>query len=179
MGHLAASSLGKLELDLMGSHQMTERQVLEAVVAEAIATVFEEYVEEHGLEEIAAAFRQGAKVEVGDMVSSAAYEGIVAEVPAVWQKAFELHRVRARRSLRHRADQPPSVARANGLRHGRLSMIGSSRARPPERRKSPRRDISHNVRSDGPPPASEIAEVRRASANSVGKSIVEAQNALS
>ena len=73
---------------------MTERQVLEAVVAEAIATVFEEYVEEHGLEEIAAAFRQGAKVEVGDMVSSAAYEGIVAEVPAVWQKAFEVNAAR-------------------------------------------------------------------------------------
>jgi magnesium chelatase subunit I len=94
LGHLATSSLGKLELDLMGSHQMTERQVLEAVVAEAITTVFEEYVEEHGLAEIAAAFRQGAKVEVGDMVPSAAYEAIVADVPAVWQKAFEVNAAR-------------------------------------------------------------------------------------
>jgi magnesium chelatase subunit I len=94
LGHLATSSLGKLELDLMGSHQMTERQVLEAVVAEAITTVFEEYVEEHGLAEIAAAFRQGAKVEVGDMVPSAAYETIVADVPAVWQKAFEVNAAR-------------------------------------------------------------------------------------
>jgi ABC-type sulfate transport system permease component len=94
LGHLATSSLGKLELDLMGSHQMTERQVLEAVVAEAIATVFEEYVEEHGLAEIAVAFRQGAKVEVGDMVPSAAYEAIVADVPAVWQKAFEVNAAR-------------------------------------------------------------------------------------
>ena len=41
LGHLYASSLGKLELDLMGSHQMSERQVLDAVMAEAIATVFE------------------------------------------------------------------------------------------------------------------------------------------
>ena len=40
LGHLYTSSLGKLELDLMGSHQMTERQVLDAVMAEAIATVF-------------------------------------------------------------------------------------------------------------------------------------------
>jgi magnesium chelatase subunit I len=94
LGHLAASSLGKLELDLMGSHQMTERQVLEAVVAEAIATVFEEYVEEHGLEEITAAFRQGAKIEVGDMVPSAAYEAIVADVPAIWEKAFEVNAAR-------------------------------------------------------------------------------------
>ena len=31
LGHLYASSLGKLELDMMGSHQMTERQVLDAV----------------------------------------------------------------------------------------------------------------------------------------------------
>ena len=36
LGHLYSSSLGKLELDLMGSHQMTERQVLDAVLAEAI-----------------------------------------------------------------------------------------------------------------------------------------------
>ncbi|MFM7207786.1 MAG: magnesium chelatase [Planctomycetaceae bacterium] len=94
LGHLATSSLGKLELDLMGSHQMTERLVLDAVVAEAIATVFEEYVEEHGLAEIAAAFRQGAKVEVGDTVPSAAYEALVAEVPAVWEKAFEVNAAR-------------------------------------------------------------------------------------
>jgi len=91
LGHLYASSLGKLELDMMGSHQMTERQVLDAVIAEAIAAVFEEYVEAHGLDEIARVFGKGVKVEVGDMVPSAAYEGIVAEVPAVWEKAFEVN----------------------------------------------------------------------------------------
>jgi magnesium chelatase subunit I len=91
LGHLYASSLGKLELDLMGSHQMTERQVLDSVIAEAIATVFEEYVEKHGLDEIAKVFGQGVKIEVGDTVPSAAYEGIVADVPAVWEKAFEVN----------------------------------------------------------------------------------------
>jgi magnesium chelatase subunit I len=91
LGHLYASSLGKLELDLMGSHQMGERQVLDAVVAEAIGTVFEEYVERHGLDEIAKVFGEGVKVEVGDGVPSAAYEGILAEVPAVWEKAFEVN----------------------------------------------------------------------------------------
>src|SRR5207253_7430673 len=48
LGHLYSSSLGKLELDLMGSSQMSERQVLEAVMAEAVRTVFEEYVDRHG-----------------------------------------------------------------------------------------------------------------------------------
>jgi len=91
LGHIYASSLGKLELDLMGSHQMSERQVLDAVIAEAIATVFEEYVEQHGLDEIGKVFGQGVKVEVGDVVPSSAYEGIVADVPAVWEKAFEVN----------------------------------------------------------------------------------------
>src|SRR5207253_11143281 len=31
LGHLPTSSLGKLELDLMGAHQMSERQVLESI----------------------------------------------------------------------------------------------------------------------------------------------------
>ncbi|MFM8891995.1 MAG: magnesium chelatase [Planctomycetia bacterium] len=91
LGHLYASSLGKLELDLMGSHQMTERQVLDSVVAEAIATVFGEYVEQHGLDGIARVFAEGVKVEVGDMVPSQAYATLVAEVPAVWEKAFEMN----------------------------------------------------------------------------------------
>ena len=91
LGHIYASSLGKLELDLMGSHQMTERQVLDGVVAEAIATVFEEYVEEHGLDEIAKVFGRGVKIEVGDMLPSAAYQERVAEVPAIWGKAFEVN----------------------------------------------------------------------------------------
>jgi len=91
LGHLYASSLGKLELDLMGSHQMTERQVLDSVIAEAIAAVFEEYVEKHGLDEIAQVFSAGARIEVGDTVPSAAYERVVEEVPAVWQKAFEVN----------------------------------------------------------------------------------------
>src|SRR5438477_318891 len=70
LGHIYASSLGKLELDLMGSHQMSERQVLDATIAEAIRVVFHEYVEEHGLAEIAEIFGKGVKIEVGDMLPS-------------------------------------------------------------------------------------------------------------
>ena len=90
LGHLYSSSLGKLELDMMGSHQMSERQILDAVMAEAIAKVFEEYVEKHSLDEIAKVFAEGVKIEVGDMVPSSQYAEIVQKVPAVWQRAFDV-----------------------------------------------------------------------------------------
>lgn len=91
LGHLYASSLGKLEMDLMSSHQLSERQVLDAIVAEAIKTVFDEYVEEHGLKEIAEIFGQGVKIEVGDMLPSAVYAERLKRVPPAWDKAFEVN----------------------------------------------------------------------------------------
>jgi magnesium chelatase subunit I len=91
LGHLATSSLGKLELDLMGSHQMTEKQVLEALVAAAIESVFKQYVEEHGLNAIADHFAKGAKVEVGDMLPSERYADVMRDIPAIWEKAFEIN----------------------------------------------------------------------------------------
>jgi len=80
LGHLYSSSLGKIEIDLMSSHQMTERQVLDAVTAEAIKTIFEEYVEQHGLEEISQIFAKGVKIEVGDMLPSEHYESLLKRV---------------------------------------------------------------------------------------------------
>ena len=91
LGHLYSSSLGKLELDLMGSHQMSERQVLDAVVAEAIRVVFNEYVEEHGLAEIAEILSRGVKIEVGDMLPSSHYADRLKRVPPAWNKAFEVN----------------------------------------------------------------------------------------
>ncbi len=91
LGHLYSSSLGKLELDMMGSHQMSERQVLDSVVAEAIQTVFGEYVERHGLDEISEIFGKGVKIEVGDMLPSSHYAERLARVPAIWEKAFEVN----------------------------------------------------------------------------------------
>jgi magnesium chelatase subunit I len=91
LGHLYASSLGKLELDMMGSHQMSERQVLDSVLADAIATVFKEYVDKHGLAEIAEIFSRGVKIEVGDMLPSSHYAALIKRVPAVWGKAFEVN----------------------------------------------------------------------------------------
>ena len=91
MAHLYASSLGKLELDMMGSHQMSERQVFDALLSEAIHRVFEEYVDQHGLEAIAEVFSQGVKIEVGDMLPSSAYEPRLKRVPPAWEKAFEVN----------------------------------------------------------------------------------------
>jgi len=91
LGHLHSSSLGKLELDLMGSHQMSEGQVLDSVVAQAIQVVFGEYVEEHGLSEIAEIFRKGVRVEVGDLLPSSVYAERLKRVPAAWDKAFEVN----------------------------------------------------------------------------------------
>jgi magnesium chelatase subunit I len=91
LGHLYSSSLGKLELDMMGSHQMSERQVLDAILAEAIKTVFEEYVDKHGLNEIADVFSKGVKIEVGDLLPSSHYAERLKRVPKAWEKAFEVN----------------------------------------------------------------------------------------
>lgn len=91
LGHVYSSSLGKLELDMMGSQQMTERQVLEAIVAEAIRMVFEEYVDRAGLEEIAQVFGKGVKIEVGDTLPSSHYAERLRRVPRAWDKAFEVN----------------------------------------------------------------------------------------
>lgn len=91
LGHLYSTSLGKLELDLMGSHQMSERQVLDAVTAEAIKVVFQQYIEEYGLGEIAEIFSKGVRIEVGDMLPSRLYAERLQVVPPAWDKAFEVN----------------------------------------------------------------------------------------
>ena len=125
LGHLYSSSLGKLELDMMGSQQMSERQVLEAVIAEAIRKVFDEYVEKNGLDEIVQVFGKGVKIEVGDLLPSAHYAERLKRVPKAWEKAFEVnpgserggagvvHRVRAGRAVRQRPHLPVAAARAD------------------------------------------------------------------
>src|SRR5262245_24450230 len=91
LGHLPSSALGKLELDLMGSTQMSEKQVLEAILADAVHTVFEEYVDKHGLDEISEVFSKGVKIEVGDLLPSAEYAKRLRRVPKAWEKAFEVN----------------------------------------------------------------------------------------
>ncbi len=91
LAHAHASAIGKLELDMMGSHQMTEPQVLDAILAEAVKDVFEEYVDKHGLAEIAEVFAKGVKIEVGDMLPSTHYAERLKRVPPVWERAFEVN----------------------------------------------------------------------------------------
>jgi magnesium chelatase subunit I len=91
LGHLPSSSLGKVELDMMGSHQMSEQQVLESILAEAVRTVFDEYVDRHGLDEIVDVFGKGVKIEVGDLLPSRHYAERLRRVPKAWEKAFEVN----------------------------------------------------------------------------------------
>lgn len=91
LGHLLSSSMGKLEIDLMSSHQLSETQILEAIQVAAIKQVFEEYCDRHGLEEIAEVFGRGVKVQVGSLLPSAAYAERLKRVPPAWEKAFEVN----------------------------------------------------------------------------------------
>ncbi len=91
LAHCQASSVGKLELDLMGSHQMSEHQVLEWIQAQAVKTVFEEYVDRHGLDEIGEIFKEGVRIEVGNMLPSSHYAERLQRVPPIWDKAFEVN----------------------------------------------------------------------------------------
>lgn len=91
LGHLYSTSLGKLEMDMMSSHQMSERQVLDAIIAEAVRDVFHEYVDRHGLDEISEIFSRGVKIEVGDMLPSSQYAQRLKRAPPIWDKAFEVN----------------------------------------------------------------------------------------
>jgi len=91
LAHCMSSSMGKLELDLMGSHQMSEKQVIEAIQAVAVRAVFEELVDQENLNEIVDIFAKGVKIEVGDMLPSRAYADRLKRVPKAWEKAFEVN----------------------------------------------------------------------------------------
>jgi magnesium chelatase subunit I len=91
LSHFHSSAIGKLELDMMGAHQMSEQQVLDSILAEAVGAVFEEYVDKHGLGEIAEIFASGVRIEVGDMLPSSHYADRLKRVPPAWEKAFEVN----------------------------------------------------------------------------------------
>lgn len=91
LSHIASSSVGKLELDMMSSHQMDEQQVLEAIQVAAIKRVFDEYADKHGLAEIGEIFSKGIRIEVGDLLPSSQYAQRLKRVPPAWEKAFEIN----------------------------------------------------------------------------------------
>jgi magnesium chelatase subunit I len=70
---------------------MSERQVLDAILAEAIRDVYAEYVDRNGLAEIAEIFSKGVKIEVGDMLPSSLYAERLKRMPPAWEKAFEVN----------------------------------------------------------------------------------------
>ena len=53
--------------------------------------MFEEYIDRHGLTEIAEIFSRGVKVEVGDLLPSSTYADRLKRVPPAWDKAFEVN----------------------------------------------------------------------------------------
>ena len=59
--------------------------------AEAVGAVFEEYIAEHGLGEIAEVFAGGVRIEVGDQLPSEHYAELLKRVPPAWDKAFEVN----------------------------------------------------------------------------------------
>ena len=91
LGHLYASSLGKLELDMMGSHQMSERQVLDAVLAEAIRNVFERIRRPAWPGGNRADFRRGSEDRGRRHAALGHYAERLKRVPPVWDKAFEVN----------------------------------------------------------------------------------------
>jgi magnesium chelatase subunit I len=70
---------------------MTERKVLDALIASATKVVFDQYVGEFGLSEIAEIFSKGVRIEVGDLLPSEVYAERLKHVPPVWQTAFEVN----------------------------------------------------------------------------------------
>ena len=94
-------------------------------MAEAIKTVFEEYVDKHGLDEIAEVFGKGVKIEVGDMLPSSALrraaearaegvgEGVRGQRRRERGGAGVVRRVRAGRAVRQRPHLAVAEARAD------------------------------------------------------------------
>src|SRR5262249_55508342 len=64
---------------------------VEGVEGEGRKTVCGEYVDKHGLEEIADVFSKGVKIEVGDLLPSRHYAERLKRVPKAWEKAFEVN----------------------------------------------------------------------------------------
>jgi magnesium chelatase subunit I len=91
LAHFHSTASGKVELDLMSSHQLSETQALDAIFAEAIGNVYKEYSDEHGAAAIGEIFAKGVKIEVGDMLPSNHYEKLLQRVPPVWDQAFQVN----------------------------------------------------------------------------------------
>ena len=88
---LACSQTSHAGLPISLCASPVRAEVLEHIISNAIKTVFEEYVEQHGLSEIAEIFGRGVRIEVGDLLRSSDYAERLSNVPDVWNKAFEVN----------------------------------------------------------------------------------------
>jgi len=61
------------------------------IQAEAIQTVFDEYVERHGLEEISEIFRQGSQIEVGRHAAVGSYAERLQACPTGLEESLQVN----------------------------------------------------------------------------------------
>jgi magnesium chelatase subunit I len=62
----------------------------DSIIPQSVRVVFGEYVEEHGLDEIPEVFRQGARVEVVDLLLGRSYSERFQRVQGARVKEFEV-----------------------------------------------------------------------------------------
>ena len=127
LGHLYSSSLGKLELDMMGSQQMSEKQVLEAIARRGDPHGLRGIRREDGPGRDRRRFRQGrqdrgrrsAAVVALRRAAQARAEGVGQGVRGQSQRkrggAGVVRRVRAGRPVRQRSHLAVAEARENHL----------------------------------------------------------------
>jgi magnesium chelatase subunit I len=88
LGALAASTLGKIELETLG--EGGEDRLLARLVQKAVHNVFGRSFGGAELDEVVAAFKNGLSVQVGDALPSAEYVRQLAAVPALRALAARL-----------------------------------------------------------------------------------------
>ncbi len=124
LGHLYRRRSWQVGIDLMSSHQLSERQVLDAVIAEAIKTVSSSTSIGTGSTRSRRFSAKGVKIEVGDQLPSEAYLTRLEHVPPPLGKAFEVNASSHRQCARVASSLSSRVST-----HGPDQPLGSSSVR--------------------------------------------------
>ncbi len=102
MAFLAASSLGKVELDLFDDSE--RERVLTEITSAAVLKVFKQRCGDGQFHRLLSAFDAGAVVMVGEQLPSSDYTGAIAQVPALAEAVVSLGLVEG--------EDPPAMASA-------------------------------------------------------------------
>jgi magnesium chelatase subunit I len=85
---LAASTMGKIEIESLDEGR--DEQIAETLVKGAVLTVFRERVDPEIFIPVLEAFEEGRVIDAGEDISSADYETLIAELPALREAATKL-----------------------------------------------------------------------------------------